>query len=554
MLKCKLNIKYAIDGKVFEDDHLQTLHYAIDLTNIGDSLKAAIIPKQKMELISFVLEYNKQYGNKDRVFCNGYQSWTTTLEYTKYDKQKWMTKISDVVPPLKSIIGLCGDYSLLKKKPIKGCFNSFTYTYIRAEEAMELWGSLSEKSGYTIFKSDMNNNKFSIIKDVEGLVISEPYQLCDIVRLTGRYDGVFNEYFKEMGVSKPRINRLCGYTSWYNYFQKIDEKIILRDLEGLATVEDNASIFQIDDGFEPAVGDWLEPNQTKFPNGMKYLADAIHAKGYKAGLWLAPFNAQKSSKLLAAHPDWFLKKPNGKIALGVANWGGAYTLDIYHPEARAYIKQVFNVVLNTWGFDLVKLDFLYSACENPRNGKTRGQLMCEAMDFLRECCGDKLILGCGVPLGAAFGKVDACRISCDVDLKYPGRYYGEMLHVNNEIPSARNAINSTIFRRHLNGRVFANDPDVFFLRENNLKYNMDQKKLLARINSMFGSVLFVSDDINKYDDTAREILLKTFKKPNIMITSAEYIDRAEIKIVYMEEGKRKSLTFNIDTGENDLDW
>ncbi|EKC48560.1 hypothetical protein OBE_15116, partial [human gut metagenome] len=39
--------------------------------------------------------------------------------------------------------------------------------------------------------------------------------------------------------------------------------------------------------------------------------------------------------------------------------------------------------------------------------------MCEAMDFLRECVGEKMILGCGVPLMPAFGKVDYCRIGAD---------------------------------------------------------------------------------------------------------------------------------------------
>lgn len=46
-------------------------------------------------------------------------------------------------------------------------------------------------------------------------------------------------------------------------------------------------------------------------------------------------------------------------------------------------------MFDEWHFDMVKLDFLYAAAIEPRNNKTRGQLMCEAMDFLRECCGDK---------------------------------------------------------------------------------------------------------------------------------------------------------------------
>ena len=64
-------------------------------------------------------------------------------------------------------------------------------------------------------------------------------------------------------------------------------------------------------------------------------------------------------------------------------------------EVRAYIKKVFDTVLNEWGFDLVKLDFLYAAAIEPLNGNCRAKVMYDAMDLLRECVGDKLILGVG---------------------------------------------------------------------------------------------------------------------------------------------------------------
>lgn len=44
--------------------------------------------------------------------------------------------------------------------------------------------------------------------------------------------------------------------------------------------------------------------------------------------------------------------------------------------------------------------------------------MCDAMELLRSLCGDKLILGCGVPLAPAFGKVDFCRIGADMALSW----------------------------------------------------------------------------------------------------------------------------------------
>jgi alpha-galactosidase len=63
------------------------------------------------------------------------------------------------------------------------------------------------------------------------------------------------------------------------------------------------------------VGDWLTL-KPEFPGGMGYLADEIHEKGYKAGIWLAPFAAQFKAQLVKDHPDWFVKDKKGKMVIG----------------------------------------------------------------------------------------------------------------------------------------------------------------------------------------------------------------------------------------------
>ena len=58
----------------------------------------------------------------------------------------------------------------------------------------------------------------------------------------------------------------------------------------------------------------------------------------------------------------------------------------------------------------------------------------------------------------------------------------------------------TIFRRQLDGRAFLNDPDVFILRDKHVSLTKEEKEKLAIINGLFGSVLFTSDDVGKYDE------------------------------------------------------
>lgn len=556
MNKPVFRLKYSLAGAVYETVGYSGPHFSVITVNDESGVKLTLIPSRPITLISASLEFWHEYEKNEKFFVNGYQSWTTSGEMSSEDIYRGTTPLAGVTKYTKDMAITSGDYAFTRYEPRPGFFHSFTYTYLRRGDEFELFGSLSERNGYTVFYSDMEKHIFSVEKDVEGLTISEPYEMFDIVRVVGGYDEVFDKYFAAMSLpAKKRVDRLTGYTSWYNYFQKIDENIILRDLKGLSRARESVNIFQIDDGYEPFVGDWLDYNGRDFPNGMKTVADAVHREGYLAGIWLAPFNVQRGkSRILKEHPDWLIRNPDGKPQLGCVAWGGAYTLDIYNPEVREHLKNVFDTVLDDWGYDMVKLDFLYSQCRTPRDNKTRGTIMCEAMDFLRECVGDKLILGCGVPLGPAFGVVDACRISCDVDLSYGGKFYNSM-SINNELPSAQNAINNSMFRRHLNGRAFLNDPDVFFLRDRNLTFTWEQKLLLAKINNLFGRVLFVSDDAGEYSEAELEVLKETFRESDAKILDVKCVGaRADgnYEIKFIENGEEKLLYFNLFTGASNI--
>ena len=135
--------------------------------------------------------------------------------------------------------------------------------------------------------------------------------------------------------------------------------------------------------------------------------------------------------------------------------------------------------------------------------------MTRAMEWLREMCGDRLILGCGVPLMPAFGLVDYCRVSCDVGLDWDGSWLMRQTH--RERVSTRQAMANTIFRRELNGRAWLSDPDVFFLREENLKLTEEEKTTLATVNALFGGMLLCSDDMGKYGEKALAAYRRTLE-------------------------------------------
>ena len=469
-----------------------------------------LFPKKEVLLYECKIDISYKYKKDDLIFLNGFQSWSSSREFSINEKQKGFPFVVKYFIH-KFKIQFLGDYFFQKYYNFKkGKYHGFNYCYIRKNNEYLFIGSLNEKDGYTTFNFDIKKNKIYINKDCCNLNISKKYNIFSLIITKGNEKEVFDNYFDALKIKPKNRDYATGWTSWYNHYTKISEEIILKNLKSFYEKNIPIDIFQIDDGYQKTVGDWLEMKDC-FPNGMKKIATEIKSNNYKAGLWLAPFICHKKSKIFKEKKEWILKDKNGKLVeAGFSDiWGGVfYALDFYNNEVRKYITDVFNTVLNVWGFNMVKLDFLYAVALLPRFDKTKGQIMEEAMTFLNEIVGDKIILGCGVPLANAFGKVDYCRIGCDValvweDIKLKLINYGERV-------STKMSITDTIGRRHLNRFAFLNDPDVFLLRNSNIKMNYNQKTTLFLINQILGGLVFTSDDISEYDEKTMNIYLSQF--------------------------------------------
>ncbi len=545
--------KKPIVSSEIENDDYTIIRDVEEDNRLVLSLEAKDGKALTIEEFSVVYRYDfmPRFKQFRKIFINGYQSWTDTKEYTPNEHTpvfenslKTFMKIFGAIE--SNGLENSGDYKFAKYSKKPGNFHSFSYMYLRDNADIELFGSMNEASGYTIFYVDVAAKALTVTKELEGITVSEKREVINIARYNGEYNATFDKWFSDMNIPQPRMKHVTGYTSWYNYYTRISEDIIVRDLDSLASSGEKIDIFQIDDGYQTTVGDWLSLKPV-FPSGMKYITEKIHSNGMKAGLWLAPFGATPKSEVFKTHKDdWFVKDGKGKLVKAGANWGGFYTLDIYNEEVREHLRNVFDTVLNEWDFDMVKLDFLYQVAVIPYNGKTRGEIMTDAMDLLREICGDKLILGCGVPLYPAFGKVDFCRVGADVDLSWNESYTNKRMH--RERVSTKNTLNNTIFRRHLDGRAFVNDPDVFLLRDKNIRMKPSERKLVATINRLFGNLLFTSDNVADYSDWQKELLHEIFSDYTSEIVSAEYVTTDILHIKYKLNSIPHTLTIDMNKG------
>nr|BAV13128.1 alpha-galactosidase [Clostridium cellulovorans] len=514
----------------------------IDKNKNIENFTLVINPKAQLVIDELIIRMPYKFKESHRIFMNGYQSWTDSKEFFIDDK---IRTISSLAKPVikKYQFHKYGDYTFKKYSRKKGELHGYTYTYIREGENLDLLGSLSEKSGFTIFEVNTKENKVIINKECKGLSINSAYIPFKLFYENGKEKEVFDSYFQAMNIPKPRFKPATGWTSWYNYYQDINQEVILENLNNFKAFNKEIEFFQIDDGYQTAVGDWLSIDAKKFPKGMKYIAETIKKNGHKAGIWLAPFVCEKNSEIFKSKQHWLLRDEKGEAVLAGSNWSSFYALDIYNSEVREYLQRVFSVMLDQWGYDMVKLDFLYAVCLVPRKDKTRGQIMTEAMEFLREIVGDKIILGCGVPLGPAFGLVDYCRIGCDVSLDWDDKFYMRKLH--RERVSTLNSIGNAIGRRHLDGRAFLNDPDVFLLREENIYLNETQKETLAMVNNIFGSLLFTSDNLKNYKARQFDVYDKAMDLKDIKIESVENYKNGIVEIIYIEEKNKYLLLINL---------
>lgn len=118
-------------------------------------------------------------------------------------------------------------------------------------------------------------------------------------------------------------------------------------------------LFVLDDGWfgrrdddYTSLGDWFEYEQ-KIPNGLKGLADYIHTKGMKFGLWFEPEMISRESELFEQHPDWAIQIPGRGLSKG----RDQYVLDFSRKEVRDNIVQQMTEVLDRVPIDYLKWDF-----------------------------------------------------------------------------------------------------------------------------------------------------------------------------------------------------
>ena len=341
---------------------------------------------------------------------------------------------------------------------------------------------------------------------------------------------------------RPMQEKFLGWESWYNYYEKIDENLILSELNQinqspnlikLAGQEfpEYKKVFQIDDGWQISLGDW-NCNTKLFPSGLKSLTQKIEENGYIPGIWCAPLIIDIRSKFAIEHPDYILRDKKGNLVKAGWNprWGVNgiyYCLDLSHEGVQKHLKNLMNKIINEWGFRYIKLDFLFAGMLYGSFAKNNAayenfHIVSKILTEIKKNNDGKDIyyLGCGMPMEMGFKNFPLSRIGCDTYEHWDNSLMRRIKW--NGRASAYLNLKDTLGKALWNGTVFQCDPDVIFIRTNKCSLTLEEKKIIAFVNSVFGSQIMFSDNLNLTTEEEKITLdildvIKQYQKENFSI-------------------------------------
>src|SRR5260221_9153634 len=214
-----------------------------------------------------------------------------------------------------------------------------------------------------------------------------------------------------------------GWCSWYCFGPRVTAQQVLDNLDRIAKDIPSLKYVQIDDGYQPAMGDWLETGKA-FGGDVLVVLKEIRKRGFEPAIWVAPFVAEQSSHIFQQHPEWFIRgvddKPlvSSQVTFGGWRHGPWYALDGTHPEVQQHFEKTFSTMRKEWGCTYFKLDAnFWGAMHGGRfhdPKATRIQAYRQGMEAIRRGAGSSFILGCNHPIWPSLGLIHGSRSSDDI--------------------------------------------------------------------------------------------------------------------------------------------
>jgi len=340
----------------------------------------------------------------------------------------------------------------------------------------------------------LNHPSLKVVVDTEGRELrpGETWQLESFTYKSGAdREQLLDHLATQLVANHPPLrfpSPPTGWCSWYCFGPRVTAQQVLANLDFIAKHTPGLRYVQIDDGYQPAMGDWLETGAA-FGGNVQAVLKEIRARGFEPAIWVAPFVAEEKSIIFQGRPDWCVKDADGaplrsdRVTFGGWRHGPWYVLDGTHPEVQRHFRTVFGKMRREWGCTYFKLDANFWGAihggrfHNPR--ATRIEAYRQGMKAILDGVNDGFVLGCNHPIWPSLGLIHGSRSSNDIKRTW------ERIET-----TAR----QNLSRNWQNGRLWWNDSDAIVLT-GDLPDNEFQFHATAIYAS--GGMLLSGDDLTK---------------------------------------------------------
>ncbi|MGI9457844.1 MAG: alpha-galactosidase, partial [Aeoliella sp.] len=161
-------------------------------------------------------------------------------------------------------------------------------------------------------KFHVNERRIQLVVDCEkkSLAPGQMWELEDLFVAEGpNRNELLSRLANELTARHPRLvfEKLpTGWCSWYCFGPGVTADNVVDNLRAIAIQAPELRYIQVDDGYQPWMGDWLETGDA-FGGDVRDALTRIKNEGFEPAIWLAPFVASPESKLFGEHPDWFVQ-------------------------------------------------------------------------------------------------------------------------------------------------------------------------------------------------------------------------------------------------------